>query len=140
MREILFRGRREDGGGWAYGSLIVVEHFCCILESEDDGSRYDFPYLNSEMGTIDGNAIPVIPETVGQFTGLTDKNGKKIFEGDIVRAMMDYGPAGFYERTVSIGWLDDVGYQWQYFDIPTIEVIGNIHDNPELLKEGADNG
>lgn len=135
MREILFRGKSERNG-WVYGSLIKTGDYCCILP-DDDGSMYDYPYLDSELGTIDGYAIPVNPETVSQFTGLPDKNGKKIFEGDVVRAMMDWGPAGMIESVVDIGFKKYDGYRWNYFDLDTIEIIGNIHDNPELLKEPA---
>ena len=116
MREILFRGKNLKGE-WVYGNYAFT----------DTNGKQHFIFQNEAF------ANKVIPETVGQFTGLTDKNGTKIFEGDIIKAMMDYGPAGFYERIVPIEWLNDVGYQWQYFDISTIEVIGNIHDNPELL-------
>jgi hypothetical protein len=119
MRDILFRGKRKDNSEWVYGDLMH--------------KHYNF---NTKADKVIHNNLmkyKVVPETVGQFTGLSDKNSKKIFEGDIIKAMMDYGPAGFYERIVPIKWLDNVGYQWQYFDIPTIEIIGNIHDNPELL-------
>ena len=121
MREILFRGKRTDNDQWMQGSLFA------------EGSRVEI--IRGTCNNVGIEGVEVIPETVGQFTGLTDKNGKKIFEGDIIKAMMDYGPAGFYERIVPIEWLNDVGYQWQYFDISTIEVIGNIHDNPELLGD-----
>lgn len=128
MREYLFRGKTEDGR-WVYGSLIHVGDYCCIL-SEDDGTNYEYPYLDNDLGTIDGQATPVIPGTVGQFTGKYDKNGERIFEDDLVQAAMDYGPAGFYKvKGVTIGWHEDHGYQWEYFDMKSIEVIGNIHDN-----------
>ena len=67
-------------------------------------------------------------------TGLTDSKGNEIFEGDIVRGMLDFGPAGFHEVTVPVRWREDDGYAWYYFDKPTIEVIGNAHQNPELLE------
>ena len=120
MREILFRGKQTYNGEW-------VEGFFCNETCELPLTLVIEQANIIEKGT--GWWREVIPETVGQYTGLTDKNGKKIFEGDIIKAMMDYGPAGFYERIVPIKWLDNVGYQWQYFDISTIEVIGNIHDN-----------
>lgn len=138
MRDYLFRGKRareswRDEDPWVYGSLIQAQDYCCIL-SPDDENDMDYPYLDGDLGTIDGKATPVIPETVGQFTGVCDKNGKKIFEGDIVRAMMDYGPAGFLESIVDIGYKKLAGYRWEYFDMDTIVVIGNVYDNPELLK------
>lgn len=64
---------------------------------------------------------------------MADKNSRKIFEGDIVRGMMDFGPAGINENVVSIEFKKYSGYRWQYFDLSTIEVIGNVYDNPELL-------
>lgn len=140
MREILFRGKSERNS-WVYGSLIKTGDYCCILP-DDDGSMYDYPYLDSELGTIDGCAIPVNPETVGQFTGLLDEYGEKIFEGDIMDLHCKYGI-----RSVVF----DEDYSEFEFgrDDPTEnheglclcvdhdggKVIGNIHDNPELLEE-----
>lgn len=135
MREILFRGKTYSGK-WAYGSLILAGSYCCILEAEEVANPMDYPYLDNDLGTIDGQATPVDPETVGQFTELLDKNGKKIFEDDIIRGLMDFGPAGLIESIVPIYFDTSTGgYQWNYFVISTIEVIGNIYDNPELSGE-----
>ena len=135
MRDYLFRGK-TDNGKWVYGSLISAGKYCCILESEDKVHPMDYPYLDSGLGTIDGQATPVIPETVGQFTGRLDKNGKQIFEGDIVRGLMDWGPAGLWEEDAITISFDTAagGYEWQYFDMLSIEIIGNIYDNPELVE------
>lgn len=133
MREILFRGKTRYGS-WVYGSMIHVGEFCCILE-EDNGTDYEYPYLDKDLGIIDGQATPVIPETVGQFTGKLDRNGKKIFEGDIVRAMMDYGPAGLIGSVVNIKFTENNGWQWEYFELDTIEVIGTVFDDPILLDK-----
>lgn len=131
MREILFRGKRVDDGEWAEGFYTLYANgkgvHPCIL-----------------TGTDKGCVIPqfVIPETVGQFTGLYDKNGTKVFEGDIIAYKYKPNP---YLNTFAIG-----RYTVEYFEIlgvyapfgdsdfalgaNEVEVIGNIHDNPELLE------
>jgi hypothetical protein len=141
MREILFRGKvpgdypDEDlRGQGVEGNLVhqteyygnPIDRYHIIYTGEFDYDYYD--------------SVVVIPETVRQYTGMEDKNGTKIFEGDIVRGLMDYGPAGLFERNnVVISFNETVGgYEWQYFNLDTIEVIGNIYDNPELLEEGED--
>ena len=121
IREIIFRAKRKDNGQWAQGSLFAE---CSRVE-----------IVRGTCNNIGIEGVEVIPETVGQYTGKMDKNGTKIFEGDIIRGLMDYGPAGWLERIVSIGWNAECGYQWNYFLLDTIEVIGNIYDNPELLGD-----
>ena len=120
MREILFRGKRVDTKEWVYG--YYFEGFTGI------------PYILVLYDHILGMTefYEVIPETVGQFTGLTDKNGKKIFEGDVVRI------EDFVNATVK--WREDIAcWTLQSYIIGNtwgssmLEVIGNIHDNPELL-------
>lgn len=127
MREILFRGKRSDNGEWVKGCLLYdsEQNEGYIAENFEDKSAY---------------IREVFPETVGQFTGLTDKNGKKIFEGDIVKLTLKDG--------VEFGEIDWSDYYMRFtfvspegrygFDSDCVfEVIGNIHDNPELLKDGA---
>ena len=123
MRDILFRGKRKDGK-WIEGYLFV----------QAKGTEYEQTFI---LGDLDEResiydvwqcAEEVIPETVGQFTGKLDKKGRKIFEGDVVWAMMDFGPGGFDSRIVTIGWHDEFGYQWEYFDMSTIEIIGRTYD------------
>ena len=127
---ILFRGKpKTDLIDWIYG---------CYFWSELSGKHYimgvskDYGYTN----------IEVIPETVGQYTGLTDKNGKEIFEGDIVKGKDNS------EKSVKVcGYVDFMNgsyvvagdlitrYRWIDYDL---EVIGNIHDTPELLEASDD--
>lgn len=136
MREILFRGKRKDNNefvqGFYFNELYAGKHF---IKSWYYGSY-------AELQTFE-----VIPETVGQYTGLTDKNGNKIFEGDIVKVTDDYGETN--QCSCGIGYVlfyDGVWYidnevndgLYDVNKIYYVEVIGNIHDNPELLG-GAEN-
>ena len=125
MREILFRGKQEDNEKWVIGYL---------------SSKHTIT-IQPPCGHMD--EIVICADTVGQFTGLTDKNGKRIFEGDIAKVLQgkdkDIAYVGFengafmlypktgniYERTLWEYWYND----WD------VEVIGNITDNPELLEK-----
>ncbi len=138
MREILFRGKTLTGK-WVEGAYYKQELFY--------GDKEDADIIITSKETLDNDfaleRYIVIPETVGQYTGLTDKNGKKIFEGDIVKCK-DYLETKPFEFEFQ-GYVDFkngsfviVGgfmthYRWLDYEV---EVIGNIHDNPELLKEG----
>ena len=127
MREILFRGKRIDSGEWVYGTMykIAIDLNPFILT----GGKFGCSYQVGE-------------ETVGQYTGLNDKNGNRIWEGDIVRCgtgrickvtfFISPGVSGF--DLVPIGGFDSPPpHNWSLF--ADTEVIGNIHDNPELLEK-----
>ena len=150
MREILFRGKRIDNGEWLEGSFL----------NDRDGSFYICPAVSDISYGDGGNRrrigcwYKVDPSTVGQYTGLTDKNGKRIFEGDILHiAKIADGIGGYYQTpldypvNVVVKW-DLCAWMWEtlcedkrYISFPgawchyECEVICNITDNPELLEE-----
>ena len=127
MREILFKGKRTDNKQW-------VEGFYALIGELNP---------NAYIITDNGNMIRVAHKSISEFTGLTDKNGKKIFEGDILDCV---------DRVVFVKWHSYCGTwdsmfikysgercsngitpaEWKYRAV----IIGNIHDNPELLKGG----
>ena len=82
----------------------------------------DFHYSDRYLHQSD---IPV-----EQFTGMYDKNNKPIYEGDFIRGMFDHGPAGLKEEILPVRWSNEDGYQWNYWDLSTIEVVGNEHEWP----------
>lgn len=126
MREILFRGKIQGLTDWSYGYYAKngENHFILLdTDSEDNYSIVD-------------------PETVGQYTGLTYKNGKKIFEGDIIRnngneiGVIRHGKYDVYSHYVFGGYccVDKTSALIDWTSGWRCEVIGNIHDNPELLE------
>lgn len=137
MREILFRGKRADNGEWVYGVPIKK----ALAGSHDGYYPKIIPECDGRHQTIYSTAIK--EETLGQYTGLTDKNGTKIFEGDILKTK--------YGRLCKVEWVSSpCDVCWDLTPIETkheyadeydlwrsinLEVIGNVHDNPELLEE-----
>ena len=142
MREILFRGKRTDNGEWVEGFFVKriaplkLIPKCYILVQEEDTSCITGEptgHLNTEF-----SPYVVIPETISQYTGLKDKNGKRIFEGDIVKgedALLSdieiFGYVCFKDGSFVIS--DDLITHYRWIDYE-VEVIGNIYDNPELLE------
>jgi len=132
MREILFRGKRKSNGEWVYGNYCGAEYL----------TNEGIEHLIIEVPRS-GSSAQVILETVGQYTGLTDKNGKKIFEGDIM-PVYEQGEEYYYKVVYNgdcfmLAMLDSEQGSYPLSAKNAIsEVIGNIHDNPELLKGGVE--
>lgn len=133
MREILFRGKRVENGEWVEGFYVnVPEHY------KHEMSRKSYIVLINN-----GLFMEVIPETVGQYTGLTYKKGRKIFEGDIIQnncneiGVIRRGEYDVYSRYVFGGYycVDKTSALIEWTCSWHCEVIGNIHDNPELLEK-----
>lgn len=134
MREIRFRGKVKEKGlspdCWVEGSLV---HITRTYKDECDEKECNLYQIITE----DGCGFNIDESTIGQYTGLKDKNEKEIYEGDIVKieyiqttiekAVIKYKGASFYGSTFADDWELDEYYE--------IEVIGNIYDNPELLEE-----
>ncbi len=149
MREIKFRGRRVDTGEWVYGDLVTKEDGysytdrsrekpssnCWIIEQKGELCIDEFS-SGCAVWTHE-KFIQVIPKTVGQYTGLKDKNGKEIYEGDVVRCWGGEYRQGYWEHDRKITINNMINDCFMMGEHEFIEVIGNIHDNPELLGGGV---
>lgn len=148
MREILFRGKCKETGKWYEGQYINLHKTTyCFKEDYETDKDNDIHQIVFEQMTDWGLPnrhlrVDIIPETVGQYTGLTDKNGKKIFEGDIVQSIelelkgiiIFDEHCRFMIKDFSTGSTYLISY-----NNDEIQVIGNIHDNPELLESEVNN-
>lgn len=146
-REILFRAVSQLDGNWVYGSLIKYDYEKPNMEDLSKPhieSSYDICRKESDWCFSYKN-IPVFKETIGQYTEITDKNGKKIFEGDIVIINTPdncgnmngfIGKVKFHDGAFELQFVEDEDvYECLcLYEREDFEVIGNIHDNPELLE------
>ena len=145
MREILFRGKRLQGGEWVEGYFFKSD----INKKERESGKATIIFTPDcdtfIMVPECHNSFMVVSDTVGQYTGMKDKNGKRVFEGDVVKTS-DVTHEGFiqipgesFEIAMRKGcWLMVSGEDWDFLETnhECIKVIGNIHDNPEMLKGG----
>ena len=155
MREILFRGKRKDNGEWVESGSIVRIIYDEINWGYYIGAGKPALYAIDSGGNIHGaivadeNALVqcetmdecifynVDPETVGQYTGLTDKNGKRIFEGDVVEYGEEFGKIAYHNSEAMFAMEFDIWCtDFDHIYPREVEVIGNIHDNPELIGGG----
>ena len=158
MREIIFRGKRIDNGEWAYGWPFADAADCSLKKAgkcqcPHDGSEYFIVEWDDDFHEYEERQV--IPNTVGQYTGLKDKHGKRIFEGDMIKPFddeVDKMVVEFHHGQFLLCLFGERGYMAEYgweeegnygcFEAEPlssyghdIEVIGNIHDNPELLED-----
>ena len=135
-RELKFRGLTKDTKTWVYGYLFeditIARHCCYIIEG------HFVPAISMPTEKF----IPVIKESVGQFIGLHDKNGKEVFEDDIIKSK-SHSPEEYVIKFIEGGFCATINEEW-YLDINhfydstgcCMEVIGNVYQNSDLLKEG----
>lgn len=145
-RQIRFRGKRKDTGEWVYGDLLHIDSGCLIYFGSQ--TETETPYIEKSspiaVELFKTEIAVVDPESVGQFTGLLDRNGKEIYEGDIVSWL-------FFHGSLEVGKVEYKREEAQFRIVNTtmdnrestttiqnkrnLMVRGNIHDNPELLND-----
>ena len=127
LREILFRGKCKNDNKWLYGFPYVTRKNAVKIN-----------WYSSEFGSMRTDEVD--PETVGQYTGLRDKSGRKIFEGDIVDYISSDVIGNPKTGTIIVEDMTDYDTMIYLNHSDELQIIGNIHDNPEILKGGEDNG
>ena len=131
MREIKFRGKRADNGEWVYGDLSF---------KPNDGTPKITWFTDSirAPGYFDIHCFEVLPESVSQFTGMCDGQGGSIYEGDVLLDSMSelQGDVNYSESDGMFAFysIEDEFYDFADIDSKDFEIIGNIHDNPELMR------
>lgn len=142
MKNYKFRGKRADNGEWIYGDLLQIAGGCCIYFGSKTATHTpDLPEDSDVFVELFNNECAVIlPPTVGQYTGLHDKNGTEVYDGDILKwkeyGFEKIGVVIFDISGVFIGRPREHGIQWIGVSstVKGTEKIGNIHDAPDLLR------
>lgn len=138
-RTIKFRGKRLDNGEWAYGGLIQADDYCIIDQGNELYVERDYNF-RGDTHFFQLSGVMCDEKTVGQFTGLLDKNGKEIYEEDIIKGFDIIIEVWYSEdRACFIAEMkepqNDMIDILGGYDTERMEIIGNIYDNPDLIKE-----
>ena len=123
MREILFKAKRKDTGDWVEGCLITDELSNAAFIGYAFGTNNGIPH--------DTDLVEVDPETVCQYTGLTDKNGRKVFDGDLIKCLYEDIVNGDYISEIHTCDMENYYCMLRIISAYEIEVIGNIHDEED---------
>lgn len=138
-RTIKFRAKRIDNNKWAYGGLIQADDYCIIDQGNELYVERDYNF-RGDTHFFQLSGVMCDEKTVGQFTGLLDKNGNEIYEGDIIKGFDIIIEVWYSEDTACFmaemkepqnDMVDILGG----YDTARMEIIGNIYDHPQLIKE-----